>query len=888
MRSAGFALLVQRRLSSRDRSLLLVLAVLTLLTVVCALGGPRLLTGTLDDSVRRIVAADPDADVVVSAPVGRPLPGSDRLLVDPDDVAALPGQVRRQLPPALRRATAPATAAVTGPDVRLTPDDADPALRNGPIGVQLALLPRLDAVRLRAGALPATDSTRGVVDVVLSQAVADATSLRLGSTMDLPVDEAAGDAPLRLRVTGVVERVPVSGPSPWTDLGPVWAARENRNGTAAPLQVVALTDTTGIGDAAAALGPFTARLRLHVLPARLTAAEAPRVAAQAARLQTHPDEALPAAGGEAVVRSSLPDAVARAQERARSATAQILLLGSGVLGAGGVAIVLVGGLVAGRRRETVALQRARGASVVAIAAPAVLESAALVVVTSLIAVLVTGQAMTAAALVVAAVAVLAVPVRIAASARGAVVRRTPANRSDRSRLRRLRSARRLAAELAVVVVAVVALLVLDASGAIVGSEPNPLLLVAPLLVAAAATLVVSRLLPPAVRAAAAPARRSRGVAGVLVAARAAKGGAALPLLALCIALGLALNDGVLLASVDAGQEAAAWDRVGADARASTAVDVQRVAARPGVRQTSALAVMPGTSVDLRTTSTTVTLLGVDGGYPGVVAALPTSMPATAAVLRRLGDGSGSGPLPVVVDAEVARQMVGRTLQLQLDSGPVPARAVGTVPDGPGGWQSGPFVFADLDALRRRSADAVPTSALVVGPGAGAALRATGVPADEVLTRTGWLAALRAEPLVAGVRLAVLLAAGLLAVLAAAALAAAVLAGAPDRRRTLGLLRTLGMRRRTGWWLLVADLLPLVAGGVLGGAAIGVVAAQVFDPALALAGLTGGREDPAVVVSGPVLGLVLLGAVLVLAAGVGVEAMTWRRDRFAEVLRVGGR
>jgi putative ABC transport system permease protein len=158
----------------------------------------------------------------------------------------------------------------------------------------------------------------------------------------------------------------------------------------------------------------------------------------------------------------------------------------------------------------------------------------------------------------------------------------------------------------------------------------------------------------------------------------------------------------------------------------------------------------------------------------------------------------------------------------------------------------------------------------------------------VLTRTAWLQARRDAPLVAGTRTATVLAAALLALLAAFAAAAAVLAGAPDRRRTLGLLRTLGTRRRAGWWLLLADLLPLVVGGIAGGAVVGLACAAVVDPALALAALTGGRADPPVVLSGPVLAIVLAGLAAVLAVAVGTEAVSWRRDRFTEVLRVGGR
>ncbi|MFD1722809.1 hypothetical protein, partial [Amnibacterium endophyticum] len=422
MRSFRFALLLQRRQSTRDLPLLLVLALLTLLVLVCALGGPRLLAGTLDRSVRQVVADAPDPDVVVQGPVGTTTPGSDRLLVDPYGIGSLPGQVRQQLPASVRRVTDPPTAAVTGADVRLTSEDTRPALQNGPVGLQLALLPGPRAVRLRDGALPDSGALPGVVDVVLSQAVAGATSLRVGSAMDVPLD--AGNR-IRMRVTGIVERLPETSPSRWRDLGPVWSARENRNGTAAPLQATALTDAAGIQYASDALGPFSVLIRLPVVPERLSAVGAHRIAAEVVRLRAQPGELLPQGGQEVTVRSDLPEAVATAEQRARSATAQFLLLAAGVLGTGAVAIVLLGGLIAARRRETVALQRARGASLRAVAAPALLESAAVVVVAGALAALVVGVAVSPGAAAIAAVALLATPAQVGGGARSGAGRGGP-------------------------------------------------------------------------------------------------------------------------------------------------------------------------------------------------------------------------------------------------------------------------------------------------------------------------------------------------------------------------------------------------------------------------------------------------------------------------------
>lgn len=887
MRPLRFALLVQRRLSARDLPLLVVLTLLTAAALLSAIGPPRLLAATLDRAARQAVEAEGSrSDVVVGTGVGITSIAGGPVLVDPAQVGDRGRALRARLPASVRRITDPAVASALGPEVRFTFRDTRPQLQNGPIGVRIALLTRPDAVRLRSGALPATTDRPGTTDVVVSQAVATATSLRVGSVLDVPREEGLQrGTTLRLRVTGIVDRVPVTGPSPWSDTGPVWSAQENRNGTAPPLEVVALTDAIGAAHASNAQGPFTALFRMRVVPSRLTATSASKVAGTVTALRSNPAPLQGGSGDTVTVRSSLPGAVAQAERQARSATAQFALLTAGVLGTAGIAIVLLGGLIAARRRDETLLQRARGTAVPAIAAPALVESAVVVLIAGAVAAAVLRAPISSGAVAIAVVALLAVPLQLARSALGSVVRRAPANRSDRVRLGRMRAARRIAAEAGLVLIAVVAVLVLNAGGGLSGSRPNPLLLVAPLLLAAAATVVVLRVLPPVVTAAALLVRRSRGVPGVLVAARARRTRSGLALLAVCVAFGLALNDGMLVAAVDAGQEEASWDRVGADARASTAADADPLRSAPGVRHASSLAELRGTSVDLTTTSAIVTVLAVDRGYPAVAASLPYSAPDTAATFRRLR--APGRVLPVVVDADLARSMAGRTLQLQLDSGVVPARAVGVVPDGPSGYLTGPYVFVDLDALTARVPTLRPTTTLVIGPGAGPALRRAGVPSGDVITRTGWLAAQRARPLVTGTRSATLLAAGLLGLFALAALSAGVLAGSPDRRRTLGLLRTLGMRRRIGWWLLVADLAPLVLGGLAGGAVIGVVAAEVFDPVLVLAALTGGRFTPPVVISGPVLAAVLGGAAVVLALTVAVEAFTWRRDRFTEVLRVGG-
>jgi len=111
-------------------------------------------------------------------------------------------------------------------------------------------------------------------------------------------------------------------------------------------------------------------------------------------------------------------------------------------------------------------------------------------------------------------------------------------------------------------------------------------------------------------------------------------------------------------------------------------------------------------------------------------------------------------------------------------------------------------------------------------------------------------------------------------------------GARDRGETLARLRTLGLRRRESWQVVLGELLPATLLATLGGLAVGVLLARLAIGPLALRLVTGQPEDPALVIPWwtlvPAVALVASTGVVV-----AVETSLRRRERLGLVLRAGG-
>lgn len=969
------ALLLVTRRARRDLLPLVTFAALVCFVAVLAMAAPRIMLDALDGGAREAVAdAGPAADVVVTTFVGSSSTGGPA--ISPQELQSYADNLPSRLPRAMASAAADTVTTVLSPEARSTLRGSETADAPADVlSVQLGMLTDANTAELTVveGALPeGTAETGGSsgdssgpavpkIDVAISAESAEAASLTVGSVIEVdPPPPLAGidsggkdDQPqvaTRLVVVGIIDS-PDRASEQWIDIPKLWKpAPSSNNVPNAVAGIAMLTTPDGITRSLNLFSQaMSATVRVQLDASVFTADLEERVEAEARALSLNTGGLTSGVGAEANVRSGFVNALADYLPKARAAVAQMSVVVAGVIGVAATVIVLLSRLVLLRRMPDLALERARGASVAAIAIRAGIESLVLsviavaaglgivaVVVPSALAAAVDPTGATLLGVVIA-VAVVASPVQSALVARGlGRAERRAANSSDRRAAGAVVRSRRIALELTLVALAAAALVALRNRGLLQTRTEgiDPLLSAAPLLLAAVVTVVLLRLYPFVVRAAARLGRRTRGPLGILGAVHAERSLAALPLLALTLAVGLAVGGGLLVDTVRSGQMDASWQRVGADARVEGAfaagtgtdagTDAAEVARRTaGVTAAASVLVVDNAEARAGTSDAAVTFLAVDAGYADVVAALPDvssgadAVPGTNAadadLLRNLTAASAgiteTDRLPVLIDERLARQLPTDEIVVQFGDESIASVVTGTIAGGPTGYLGGPFVIADLDAVAvlgnagttgsgttgsgtTGSGTATdpqafpPTSLLLVGPGAEDAAAVVAGDGASILDRTDWLAEQRSLALVSGVESTMLLSVAAVGILAALALIAGVLASARERGRSLGLLRTLGMRARLGWWLAIAEVAPLVAAAVIGGIAAGVAIVLALAPAFGLGLLAGGDGEPAPSLSPWVILGVAAGAIALLLVAVLAEVLAQRRNRLNDILRVG--
>jgi putative ABC transport system permease protein len=903
----GASALLLRRRAARDAPLLVGWVALLCLAAVLAVTAPRLVLDTVDGGAREAVAeAGSAADVIVRARIGDPSVSSDFSTLA--DVVELARVLPENLPDGLARAAGAPTISVISPDVRLTRAEPDPEAAR--VEAQFGLLgaDQEPGLRLLEGALPADTGNETEIEVVVSREGADVAALAVGTVLNANLPVAEPDEPptvVTVRVVGIVaSATPLSATacaSEWCDLPSVWApeTEESRaGGSVAKLTV--LTAAEGITAAQQLFfDPLLASVRLPVHAERFTARLVETVIGETDSLEANAAPLTAGSGVAVDVRTDFADALRGYSDRAAASVAQMTLMIAGLFGALAAVMLLVAGLIVGRRAADLALERARGSSLGAVAVRGLAESAVLALVGAGlgvgIAVLVAPGPLTDPVPlgVVGAVAVLALPARALLLSREAWNgRRQPANRRDRNQLVTRSRLRRLVLEASVVLLAVAALAALRSRGLVDAriDGTDPLLAAAPLLLAAAVTLVVLRVQPLAVRAVSSVAARSRGAVGVLAAAHAGRAVAVVPLLALTISVALVVGGSLLVQTVRDGQSDASWQRVGAAARVTGVFDADvadRIAAAPGVTAASAQVVTRGVGFDSGAASALGTLVVVDTGYAELARQLPAGVTPDDATLKALADApADSNALPVVVNERLASRVDIDELVMVFDDQRIAVRVVATFDGGPSGYLSGPFVYTGLADFRARLPEAPPADTLLVmGDGASAAARSVDG-ATEIVTRAEWLDERRNQVLVQGVDRMTRLSVAAVALLAAIALVTTVAGGGRSRSRSLSLLRTLGVQRGFGWVLALAELAPLVIAALVGGAAAGVVILVASGPALGLRILTGGTGEPVLRVDPLTVVLVVAGSLVLCAVAIVADVLAHRRDRPGEVLRVG--
>ncbi|MEV7420186.1 ABC transporter permease [Streptomyces sp. NPDC089919] len=808
----------------------LALAVLVLVTAFLAAALPRAVDGYESLALRHAVEDAPATATAVEVTTPRPglelSPAKQEAALLPPPLDAVQSRLLAALPAPLRADPGQSAHGVRTTTALVATDSWLPRLEERPprftVDAQSGLADHATVVSGRLpGARGAVTARTRNVEAAASTETAATLHLRVGSVVHL-----LADGPLAVTITGIVE--------PRTPGGSYWSAKPilrtpgqlmARSGVIpapywhgalllAPEAAPALLGTTG---------KFERYWRFAPAADGLTAADAPTLVKRIASLEGGPDllRMRAVAGSTAVVSTDLETVLAD-QNAARDAVADVVAVAAAGTGAvAAVVIAMAGSLVAARRRDELALLRARGGSLAGIglrllgeAAVTALPAAAAGLLAALL--LLDGSRWLPAALGAGAVALLAC---VVLPLPAVLAHRKPRVHGLRDDLATARPGRaRTVAELTALVLAAAALQTLRSQDAAGG----PLAAAAPVLVALTAALVAVRLYPLPLRWAARPARRLRGAVGFLALARAGRAPAAgvLPLLALLVALTTAALGGSVLAGVEGARDRTALLTTGADVRVSTIGDLtplpaQTAAAVAGVRGIEEVTALrfdrSATQIPAPATGRRVlTLIGVQP-EPYARLARHTGLggfPATA--LARTG-----GVLDAVASPALAARLGSGPHQVAALGGTVTVRVV---------------AVRDTTPAAPRSEFLLVDSAGLPGPGTGTTtLLATGAHPDPAALRAAAAgqpvqikstvrAAFADTPLQkgAGRLYTAAIAAG--AGYAAVALLLSLLRSAPERTALLARLGTLGMGRRQSRTLLLLEALPqtllAAAGGLL--------------------------------------------------------------------------
>ncbi|MDK0519510.1 FtsX-like permease family protein [Streptomyces sp. ML-6] len=735
------------------------------------------------------------------------------------------------------------------------PDGLDPQLDY----TTLSDLPRHAA--LRSGAWPTVRGTvteeTDEVEGVITEETAKALGAKPGSTLSVPTR--AGEH-LTVRITGVITpreprstywsvdpllRTPALVPEPTPFPPPLTPPRHYWTATVllAPDAGPALLGSTGEAEMFWRFAPDASGL---------TAADVPGVRSALASLEGGPElvRLRTVAGDNATFRTEL-DRILTGYETLRTAIEPVVRVAAvGVGAVAAVVLLMTAGLIGGRRREELALLRARGGSLAGMGGRLLAETAVVVVPAAALGLLAAlpffGPARlwpsVAGPAFVAALVCVAVPV-------GAVLPhrrlRLPDTRDDLMGARPSRL--RTVAELTALVLAVGAVAGLRRRGTADGGG-DLLVSAAPVLVGLIAALVLVRLLPWPLRLASRAVSRRRGAVGFLSLARAGRSSAAgaLPLLALLLALTTAAFGGSVLAGVSDARDRAAVLAVGADARISGLLDtaplpprlVREVRETDGVRQVAAVQVvtevpLPPAADGSGSMQNTV-VLGVDPDtYAGLARA--TDLGPFPADRLRAGRGeAGSVVVPVLASPATAAELGDGPRDLTTPAGDLRVQVVGTVPR-TAAVPGHEFLLVDSAALTRK----LTTTLLVTGDPDPKALRDAVRPGGKTVS-----VRLRAEeratfvdtPMQRGARGIYAAAVAVGAGYALLAVLLSLLRTAPERIALLARLRTMGLTSRQGRRLLGLESLPQALPAALGGVLVGWAAITLLAPGVDLVGL----------------------------------------------------
>jgi putative ABC transport system permease protein len=768
---------------------------------------------------------------------------------------------------------------------------------------------------------PATAADPGgatvVFEAAMSTATADTLGVHLGDeillTLD-PTDRLAGNRRARAAVR-IVGLYTVDDPASAFWMGDTILERPGLR---------ALNADTVLFDAAVLLAPdayaplmaltddiqvpMRDTWRYVIDPTRLTARNADAVVADLRRMQGIFRSPVGDVGGDAaILRTGLLRIVETQRTRWHAAEVVLAVAAIGPAVVAGAALALVGALAARRRRPTLAAWRGRGASLAQLVGSIALEGAILAIPAAIMGALIAAALVpvpdpVGSALLAGVVAVVAIVLLVLASD----VRRVgvPGVGEREAGVRRAVSGRRLLFEALIVAAAVGGAFLLrergvrgaSSTGSLAG--PDPLIALVPALVGIAAGIVAIRVLPIPLRAIAGILAAGRDLVPVLALRRATRDrSASAILLVLLTASTLAAFASASILQLSRSAELVAWRETGAAYRVSsdralpTALDPSTL---PGVTGSAG-----GYRGDASLTSHggNATLLAVDATkYEAVIAGTPISDALPPEVVLAPGAVAPTDGIPVAISEDLATGpgalAIGDVVQISTGTVGARVRIVRILSSFPALADAPRFIVADRAAFTAvdPAADLPTTDLFLRGDprdaGGLLATIATEAPDAVAVSAAARTAAIRADPVISAVWFG--LAAAALATAAYAALAvgsALVLAGSARASETAH-LRAIGLGRGAAVGLLVAEFGPIVAIAFIAGGALGLGLFVALQGGLGLAALVGSPADLPLAIDPLPLGLIMLGALAVVALGLGIAAFIQSRTVPALALREG--
>ncbi|TDD11738.1 FtsX-like permease family protein [Nonomuraea deserti] len=841
------------------------LVVLTAVACLLVAGLPRTMQASFDEALRRSLAATVAVRTDLTVTAAPALPAGE--LHSRAEFEAGGTRWRRLLPAALRPLIGPG-GHISAKTSRTPVNETSGTRTFVNLGWLSDAGRRVEWVRGRAPGKPSTMRYRGatipVIEVGVVEEAVDRMGLRVGQTRML--GESAHTA---ARIVGVFRARDPADRSWSHDADVLHVTRVVPADGPEEFHTTTLMSDDGLSALTNKARTLAYRWVLPLDGRAASALDVPGVEAAVAEFRRQVDVQGTGTVSYRLV-TGLPQLIAGFLT-ALSAARTVMYLVLGGLFAVALGVIALGvRLLTDRMERTLALARARGASLRQLAAAGAALTALTVGPAALagyaLSFLLPGPVPPIVHLGPAVVVVTAVAFAVA---RLVLAHRTPLGERRADLVTARPSARRVTAEALVVVLALAGAYLLRARGPSGTAQQDPFLLVIPVALALAAALITLRCYPYPLGLLVRLAARGRAAVPFLGLTRAARGRStgALPVLILLPALSLSVFAAVVHDGITTTQRLASWQKVGAPIKLTSVADIspdaiERVRRAPGVEQV-ALALTGRVQI------------GATGERPYAVA-------VDLAQWRRVNEGAPIS-LPALsgdTSALLSPALGGRDTFEIMWLSPVRLTARGVIDAVPGFYSSGQFLLVPREVLPWPAANTL----LIKGDASPAEL-ARLVPSATVETQEAALAAIQADPLTGTVRTTMVVVTVALGAYALVAIVLSLVAGAAGRARAVSLLRTLGLSGKQARRLTLLELLPVVLVTAPVGLALGLGLPAALGPGVDVSAFAGGL--PVADHTPGLLTPVALVAGLGLCAVLGAYAhIAMSRRHFDAALRVG--